>query len=146
MPDENESLTEDKNLIGNRLAARMERTTSSGPSGERKSGLPAESITSITSHRRKRLVRSENVSCCHHQSGWEAIFRESLLHMAWPISLSMSTDNENDIMDDFLPLKIRLVLHYLLYQSGSNSLSVPETEMLPDNPRPAGQGRDYWCM
>ena len=82
--------------------------------GERKSasvggGPPAESITSITSHRRKRLTRSENVSCCHHHSGWEAIFRESLLHMAWPISLSMSTDNEHGIIDDFLPLKIRSV-------------------------------------
>ena len=107
----------------------MERSTaSSGPAGERKSGLPAASITSITSHRRKRLVRSENVSCCHHQSGWEAIFRESLLHMAWPISLSMSTDNDNDIIDDFLPLKIRsvsqLLLRFFFIISDSNDLNL----------------------
>lgn len=68
---------------------------------------PAESLTSITAHRRKRLVRSENVCCSHHQ-GWEAIFRESLLHMAWPISMSLSSDQTDSLaMTDFLPLKIR---------------------------------------
>ena len=88
-----------------------------GSSGNNGSpGKPAESITSITAHRRKRLVRSENVCCSHHQ-GWEAIFRESLLHMAWPISLSLSSDQAESLaMTDFLPLKIRSVLlfHYLL--------------------------------
>ena len=68
---------------------------------------PPESLTSITAHRRKRLVRSENVCCSHHQ-GWEAIFRESLLHMAWPISMSLSSDQTDSLaMTDFLPLKIR---------------------------------------
>lgn len=76
---------------------------------------PAESITSITAHRRKRLVRSENVCCSHHQ-GWEAIFRESLLHMAWPISMSLSSDQTDSLaMTDFLPLKIRSVFPPHLY-------------------------------
>lgn len=99
--------------------------TSSG--GSKPPLVTAESITSITAHRRKRLVRSENVtsggSGClgsgrsgsrnhhysHHYGAWESIFRESLLHMAWPISLSMSTDGSADpsVMMDFLPLKIR---------------------------------------
>lgn len=87
---------------------------------------PPESITSITAHRRKRLVRSENVSyagqqqCCtsrrhHYHHGWESIFRESLLHMAWPISLSFTSDGSGEgsaggtesVIMDFLPLKIR---------------------------------------
>lgn len=99
-------------------------------SGSKPPLVTAESITSITAHRRKRLVRSENVtsggSGClgsgrsgsrnhhysHHYGAWESIFRESLLHMAWPISLSMSTDGSADpsVMMDFLPLKIRYVL------------------------------------
>ena len=65
----------------------------------------ATTVASATSHRRKRLVRSENVYCNHFHQGWEAIFRESLLHMAWPISLSISLDNEG--IEDCLPLKIR---------------------------------------
>ncbi len=74
----------------------------------------AESLTSITAHRRKRLVRSENVCCSHHQ-GWEAIFRESLLHMAWPISMSLSSDQTDSLaMTDFLPLKIRSVFIFFL--------------------------------
>lgn len=74
----------------------------------------AESLTSITAHRRKRLVRSENVCCSHHQ-GWEAIFRESLLHMAWPISMSLGSDQTDSLaMTDFLPLKIRSVFIFFL--------------------------------
>ena len=96
------------------------------------------SLTSITAHRRKRLVRSDNVMTTsnnsnnssiggsgsggggHHNSlrsvgmhyGWESLFRESLLHMAWPISLSMSQEDGNpssprNLMIDFLPLKVR---------------------------------------
>lgn len=84
-------------------------TVSGISTGNGSPGKPAESITSITAHRRKRLVRSENVCCSHHQ-GWEAIFRESLLHMAWPISLSLSSDQADSLaMTDFLPLKIRSV-------------------------------------
>lgn len=86
--------------------------TGNGSPANNSSKPPAESITSITAHRRKRLVRSENVCCSHHQ-GWEAIFRESLLHMAWPISLSMSSDQADTLaMTDFLPLKIRLVFDW----------------------------------
>ena len=66
------------------------------------SAKPSESLSSLTAHRRKRLTRSENV--CSHHHGWEALFRESLLHMAWPISLSLSADGDSP---DFLPLKIR---------------------------------------
>lgn len=84
-------------------------TSGNGSPGSNKPPAVAESLTSITAHRRKRLVRSENVCCSHHQ-GWEAIFRESLLHMAWPISLSMSSDQAETFgMGDFLPLKIRSV-------------------------------------
>ncbi|KAI9563610.1 hypothetical protein GHT06_011074 [Daphnia sinensis] len=86
-------------------------TTRSGSPGSNhvvmKPAAPTESITSITAHRRKRLVRSENVCCSHHQ-GWEAIFRESLLHMAWPISMSLGSEQTDSLdMTDFLPLKIR---------------------------------------
>lgn len=65
-----------------------------------------ETLSSVTAHRRKRLTRSENVVCCRHR-GWEALFRESLLHMAWPISLSMSADGDTLGVSDFLPLKLR---------------------------------------
>ncbi|KAK4026737.1 Uncharacterized protein APZ42_017424 [Daphnia magna] len=86
-------------------------TTRSGSPGSNhvvmKPASATESITSITAHRRKRLVRSENVCCSHHQ-GWEAIFRESLLHMAWPISMSLGSEQTDSLdMTDFLPLKIR---------------------------------------
>lgn len=101
----------------------------------------AASLTSITAHRRKRLVRSDNVMTTSNNSsiggsgsgggaghyntlrsvgmhyGWESLFRESLLHMAWPISLSMSQEDgrsgnpsassPRNIMIDFLPLKVR---------------------------------------
>lgn len=89
--------------------------TTSSSTVSKQLSTAAESMSSITAHRRKRLVRSENVTCCHH-NGWEAIFRESLLHMAWPISLSLSADaggtpDSSALMMDFLPLKIRLDTH-----------------------------------
>lgn len=77
----------------------------SGPPEQTSNGAttrPSESLSSLTAHRRKRLTRSENVGSRHQ--GWEALFRESLLHMAWPISLSLSADGDSP---DFLPLKIR---------------------------------------
>lgn len=44
-----------------------------------------------TLKRKPKLVRSENV--CDHSSGWDAIIRESLLQIAWPISASFSAED-----------------------------------------------------
>jgi hypothetical protein len=114
----------------------------------------AASLTSITAHRRKRLVRSDNVMTTSNNSnssiggsgsgaggaghyntlrsvgmhyGWESLFRESLLHMAWPISLSMSQEDgrsgnssassPRNIMIDFLPLKVRYCFIYKSFLS-----------------------------